>query len=166
MFNPEFRYLLIQEERNGDMMPIIDKHIIAAICVCGINAFVIGLIAISAFKIFSYSGIISKYIWVALWNLLTPGQQWLELAFIVSSIVAAVMMFMVFEGMSNIIDKNFEKIKAEIAKKDERIRELEAKLIEIGESNVNGTETKEKVEKAEELEAKKLEAWFSRNPEY
>ncbi len=150
MFNPEFRYLLIQEERNGDMIPIIDKHIIAAICVCGINAFVIGLIAISAFKVFSYAGVISKYIWIALWNTLTPGQQWLELALIVSSIASAAMMFMAFEGMSNIIDKNFEKIKAEVAKKDERIKELEAKLMETSELET------EKVEKAEELEARSM----------
>jgi hypothetical protein len=163
MFNPEFRYLLIQEERNGDMMPIIDKHIIAAICVCGINAFIIGLIAISAFKVFSYAGVMSKYIWTALWNSLTPGHQWLELAVIVSSIVAAVMMFMAFEGMSNIIDKNFEKIKAEIAKKDERIKELEAKLMETSDLE---TEKTEKVEEDEITEAKKLEAWFSRQPEY
>ena len=163
MFNPEFRYLLIQDERNGNMMPIIDKHIIAAICVCSINVFIIGLIAISAFKVFSYAGVICKYIWTALWNSLTPGQQWLELAFIVSSIVAAVMMIMAFEGMSNIIDKNFEKIKAEIAKKDKRIKELEAKLMETSDLE---TEKTEKVEEDEITEAKKLEAWFSRQPEY
>lgn len=136
MFNHEFRYLylLIQEERN---------HIVAAICVCSINAFVICLIAISEFKVISYTGVISKYVWSALWNLLTPRQQWLELTLIISSIAYAVMIFIAFEGILNIIDKNFEKIKAEIAKKDERIRELESKLMETNELKT------EKVEKAE-----------------
>jgi len=43
------------------------------------------------------------------------------------------MIVIAFEGILNIIDKNFEKIKAEIAKKDERIRELETKLMETNE---------------------------------
>lgn len=147
MFNPAFIDLFIQEVDN-------ENQIITAIWEGGINVFFIGpILAISAYKIFSFVGIILRYILTALWNLLTPGQQWVEITLIVCSIISAVMLIVVFEGMSNIIDNNFEKIKAEIIKKDERIRELEAKLME-GEKN-------EGEKNEEELEAKKLEEWFS-----
>ncbi len=131
MFNPEFRYLLVQEERNGEIMPIIDNHIIAAICVCGVNAVVACGALMAAYKLFLYAGGMSKYLWTALWNSLTPGNQWLDLAIIVSSLICSVVMVMAMRGMADVLDSGFIKLKNEIKKKDERIRELEAKLEEL-----------------------------------
>ena len=131
MFNPEFRYLLVQEERNGDMMPIIDKHIVAAICVCGMNALVVCGALMAAYKLFLYTGDMSKYLWSALWNSLTPGNQWLDLAFIVTSIISGVVMVMSMKGIADVLDNGITKLKNELKKKDERIRELEAKLEDL-----------------------------------
>jgi len=131
MFNPEFRYLLDQEERNGDMMPMIGKHIIAAICVCGMNALVACGALLTAYKLFLYTGDMSKYLWTTLWNSLTPGNQWLDLAIIVTSIISGVVMVLAMKSMADVLDNGFIKLKNELKKKDEKIRELEAKLEEL-----------------------------------
>jgi hypothetical protein len=163
MFNPEFRYLLVQEERNGNMMPIIDKHIVAAICVCGMNALVVCGALMAAYKLFLYTGDMSKYLWSALWNSLTPGNQWLDLAIIVTSIISGVVMVMSMKGIADVLDNGITKLKNELKKKDERIRELEAKLetkLEVEQKNKN----EQKYDA--DGEANKLEAYFSRKMEY
>jgi|688.fasta_scaffold485223_1 hypothetical protein len=177
MFNPEFRYLLVQEEPNDEFMPIIDNHIIAAICVCGVNAVVACGALMAAYKLFLYAGGMSKYLWTALWNSLTPGNQWLDLAIIISSLICSVVMVMAMRGMADVLDSGFIKLKNEIKKKDERIKELEAKLETKVETKVEtNVETKvetnveTKVETEEkydaEEEADKLEAYFSRKMKY
>ena len=125
----------MQQDRDGDLIPVIDKNIVADIWVCGMNALFIGVAGIAAYKIFPFVFGISRYIWTALWNSLTTGQHSMELALIATSIVCALVMFMAFGGITNIIDKIFEKLKEEINKKDERIRELEAKLMEINDQD-------------------------------
>jgi len=92
------------------------------------NALAIGTIGIVAYKVFPYVSAISGYILTELLNSLTTGVHSMELAVIATSIICALVMFMAFGGITNIIDKIFEKLKDEINKKDERIRELEAKL--------------------------------------
>jgi uncharacterized membrane protein (DUF106 family) len=131
MFNPEFRYLLVQEENDNEMMPIIDKHIISAICVCSMNALFGCGALVAVYQLFKYSSFITKYLWTALWNSLTPGKQWLDLAIIVSSIISGVVMVLAMKGMADVLDNGFRKLKNEINKKEERIRELEAKLEEL-----------------------------------
>jgi hypothetical protein len=158
MFNPEFRYLLDQEENDGVMimMPIIDKHIIAAICVCGLNALVACGAIMAAYKVFLYTGYMSKYLWTQLWNSLTPGNQWIDLAVIISSIICSGVMVMAMKGMADVLDNGFIKLKNELKKKDERIRELEAKL------ELEKKEGKKEEKYDEEEEANKLEEYFSR----
>jgi hypothetical protein len=160
MFTPEFRYLLVQEERNGDMMPLIDKQVFADIFVYCANFLGLCSIGLIAYKLFGYSVTASKYVWTALWNSLTPGQQWLEIALIASSIVCATVMFLALKGMMEVLDNGFTKLKNEINKKDERIRELEAKI-----SSLESAPKKVKTQ-TEEEEAKQLEKWFSRSDKY
>jgi hypothetical protein len=133
MFNPDFRYLLVQEEHNGEMIEMAEKHLFAAILVCTINVLTFGVIVRLAYELCSYFGLIIKFIWSTLWVSLSPGNQLFELAAIVTSIVVAVMMFMVFEGISDLLNKSFDKLKDEIKKKDEKIKELEAKIKEAEE---------------------------------
>ena len=130
MFSSDFKYLwlLIQQDRDGDLIPVIDKNIAIDIWICGINALAIGTIGVITYKVFPYVSAILGYMWTALWKSL--NEQQMEWALIEISIICALMMFMAFGGITNIIDKIFEKLKAEINKKDERIRELEAKLNE------------------------------------
>jgi phosphotransferase system glucose/maltose/N-acetylglucosamine-specific IIC component len=132
MFSSDFKYLwlLMQQDRDGDLIPVIDKNIVADIWICGINALAIGAIGIITYNVFPYASAISGYILTELWNSLTTGQHSMELAVIATSIICALVMFMAFGGITNIIDKIFEKLKDEINKKDEKIRQLEAKLNE------------------------------------
>jgi hypothetical protein len=179
MFNPEFRYLLVQEERNGDMMPFIDKHLFAAIFVCGINFVILFGICHIAYELFSYTGVFAKYLWIALWNSLTPGHQWLDLAVIITGIGSSVAMFTALTGIFDTLDNGFTRLKNELNKKDERIRELEEKLKEVENQEISevaneekGNEKSETFDKKDdkneesvikqEEEAKKLEEWFSR----
>jgi hypothetical protein len=138
MFNPEFRYLLVQEENNNVMMPFINNDIIITIFIficAGINVLAISTIFWMSYKLFGYSSLITKFIWTALWHSLTPGNQWLEIALLVSSIIAAYFMIIAFKGIEEIIDSGFTKLKNEINKKDEKIKELEAKLLSLEESS-------------------------------
>lgn len=162
MFNPEFRYLLVQEERNGEMMPFIDPHVFGAIFVCGTNGLVLGSIVWIAYKLFGYSGTAAKYFWTALWNSLTPGNEWLDLAIIISTLISGIVMMFALKGMGDVLDKGFTKLKNEINKKDERIRELEAKIASL---EAVSTSAEPKINEkmcSEEEEAKRLEKWFSR----
>ena len=133
MFNPELRYLLVQEENDNEMRPMLDMaHIISVICVCSMNAllFVCGAVVV-VYELFKYSNFITKYLWKALWNSLTPGNQWLDIAIILSSIISGVVIVLAMKCMTDLLDNGFRKLKNEINKKDERIRELEAKLEEL-----------------------------------
>lgn len=162
MFNPELRYVLVQEERNGEMMPFIDPHVFAAIFVCGTNVLVLGSLSWVTYKLFGYSGIAAKYIWTALWNSLTPGNEWLDLTLIISTLISGIVMFFALKGMGDVLDKGFTKLKNEINKKDERIRELEAKIASL---EAVSTSAEPKINEkmcSEEDEAKRLEKWFSR----
>ena len=136
MFNPEFRYLFVQEENNGEMIQFIDKDIIIiTIFICGTNFLAISTIFWMSYKLFGYSSLITKFIWTALWHSLTPGNQWLEIALLVSSIITACLMIIVIIGTEELIDKEFTKIKNTINKKDERIKELEDKLLSLEEAS-------------------------------
>jgi hypothetical protein len=171
MFNPEFRYLLVQEERNGDMMPFIDKHLFAAILVCGINCIILFGICRIAYELFSFTGIFAKYLWIALWNSLTPGHQWLDLAVIITGIGSSAAMFITLTGMFDTLDNGFKKLEDELNKKVQRIRELEEKLkeaekqeiSEVGKEEKGNDKTEETNEEfiSEQGEAQKLDELFS-----
>lgn len=139
MFNPEFRYLLFQEERNVAMMPIIYKYIMVTICVCGINAAVVCRALITSYKLFfNVISDISTYLCSTLWNCLTPGNEWFDLAIIILSSICSIVMVFTMKGMADILDNKFVKLKTEIKnlkteikKRNERIRELEVKVEEF-----------------------------------
>lgn len=164
MFNPEFRYLLVQEERNGEMMPFIDPHVFSAIFICGTNGIVLCAIGWIVYKLFGYYGRTAKYLWVALWNSLTPGHEWFDLVLILSTLITGIVMFFALKGMGDVLDKGFIKLKHEINKKDERIRELEAKIasLEATRTSEDDKPTLNKQVETEEEEAKRLDKWFSR----
>lgn len=161
MFNPELRYLLVQEEHNGEMLPLIEREDFAALLVCGTNFLAVTIAIWIAYTVFGYAGITAKYVWTAFWNSLTPGQQWLEIAALIVialSIVCAVVMFLVFQCVSDVLDESFTKLKNENNTKDNIIRELEAKI-----SSLEATRRKVMVtQREEENELVKDSAkWFS-----
>jgi len=131
MFNPEFRYLLIQEENNGEMLPFVHPYIISSLFVCITNLVRVCSIIWLAFKAFNFAGIGTKYVWTTLWNSLTPGNELLDMAIIILTLMSGIVMIFALKGVGDVLDKGFTKLKYEFNKKDERIRELEAKILSL-----------------------------------
>lgn len=165
MFNPELRYLLIQEERNGEMLPLVPPHVISALFVCITNLVSVCSLVWLAFKAFNYAGIGIRYVWTTLWNSLSPGNELLDLAIIILTLISGIVMIFALKGMGDVLDKGFTKLKNEINMKDEKIRELEAKMASLEsvstseEPNINKNLCSKETE---EEEAKRLDKWFSR----
>lgn len=127
MFNPEFRYLIAQEERNGQMLPNID-YALSATVVCIANLLCVLVAGWSVYNIFNYIAIVTKYLATSFWNILTPGNEWLEIVLMLSSLVAATMVYKSLKGMGDILDSKFTELKDLISKKEEHIKDLEEKL--------------------------------------
>lgn len=132
MYNPEIRYLFQEEEVEvNEIMPLIYPEFIEEIYKYTSNILVgfatmVGMIAL--YKQLSYTGIGTQYICSYIWSMLSPGNEWLDLLLIITSIAAGIMIFIALNGITDILDKGFIKLKDEIKKKDQRIKELEEKL--------------------------------------
>lgn len=130
MFNPGFRYLLVQEEREGVIVPVVDPHIFVHLLlmfVCMVSC--LSVVTITILTLYNVLDVINEYIW----SLLTPGNQLLEITFIMTSIVCAIIMLLAFKCMSDVLDDEFTKMKEELNTKERRIQELEAKLLLVEE---------------------------------
>lgn len=134
MFHPEFRYLLTQEERDNEIMPFICGRVFTTIFVKIIYIFALYKIWWMAYDIFEYSSIVSNYIWTALWDSLTLENQLFDLVLIVISIVAGISMLITLNEISNSLDREFTKLNDDIKEKNQRIHDLESKLLEISNS--------------------------------
>jgi len=145
-------YLFVQEERNGDMMPIIDNHVLSSIFVLVEKLCSISVIFWMASKVFGYSIIVAKYIWTTLWNSLTTGNQWLEIGTILTSICLSIVMCLGIQSIGEMLDRGFTKLKDEIKKKDEIIKELEEKVLYLDEKNSYKEKSATKVIKSEKDE--------------
>lgn len=133
MFGPEFR-VLFQEVNNAEIFPVIDQYLMDIVIYYAVELVLSSLIILVSWRLLVEIDEIVDIdkIWT---SVLTLGNHWLELLLIVSSITVAVLLIMTFIGLSNVIEKSFEKLKVEIEKKDEQIKELELKLMEV--TNVN-----------------------------
>ena len=54
-------------------------------------------------------------LWSALWSVLTPGYQWLELAMLASSVFASTMILLTTNEICSILDAKIKKLNAEIS---------------------------------------------------
>lgn len=122
MFNPEFRYLIVQEHE--EMIPFIYNYELAAIITCGLNFGVFASIGWLVFNFFEYI----KHICSVIWNSLPPGYQLLDIVLLTLGIASCIVMCRTIIGIADVFDNGFTKLKNEINKKDERIKELEAEL--------------------------------------
>lgn len=129
MFNPEFRYLLAQDERNGQMMPLIDPHVFTALFVCGINGIALATTCFLLYNVSDYVSIPVKNLLTPLWNSLTPGNELVEMTIIISSIICSVTLLVLVRSVADVLESGFTKLRNEIKEKDERIRELEEELL-------------------------------------
>ena len=158
MYHPEFRYLITEDNDNRElMMPFVDGYVFAAIIVSVLSLLIVVCGLIPLFKIISLILIqlshLLEYLWTICWNQLTPGNQWIEIAFIITSIVAFSVLIRTMEGVSKQLDSSFTKLKTEIAERNEKIAKLELEIVRLKES-IQATATKKVVE-SEELTQRK-----------
>ena len=158
MYNPEIRYLIAEDNDNRElMMPFVDGYVFAAIIVSVLSLLIVVCGLIPLFKITCLILIqishLLEYLWTICWNQLTPGNQWIEIAFIITSIVAFSVLIRTMEGVSNQLDSSFTKLKTEIAERNEKIAKLELEIVRLKES-IQATASKEVVE-SEELTQRK-----------
>jgi len=139
MYNPEIRYLIDEDNDNRELlMPyLLDGYVFAAFTVCGVGLIVVcGLIPL--FKITSLILIqlshLLEYLWTIFWNVLTPGNQLLDIAIMVTSIVAFSALIHTMEGVSDQLDKSFKKLKTDLAERNKKISELELEILKMKES--------------------------------
>lgn len=139
MFNPEFRYLLVQEENMGVIIPLIDPHIYAAIIVCSINA---GFICIGLWilwNVLKYPISLIGTAFTYFWKSLTPGFQWLEILYMITCLVIAAITVLAFNQMIKKIDTGINGLKQQLMEKEKKIQEMEKEL-ELLKTNSNGKE--------------------------
>ena len=128
MFDPEFGYLLVQEEVDEEMTQEID-HMFSLALVCVINLCSILGITWIVYKIIEFAVFLIKYSAENFWIILTPGNEVVDILFILFSIVVATMLFVSSNIMGELLDKGFTKLKDTLNEKDERIKELEDKIL-------------------------------------
>ena len=161
MFNPEFRYLIAQEE---EIMPLIDNHEFAAIITCGINVCVFGSIGWLAYNFFEYNWLAIKYVCSAIWDSLTPaGIQLLDIVLLTVGLTSSIIMYTTIIGIADVLENGFTKLKNELNKKDERIKELESEL-EAKEIKIK--ELRKGYNKKDELDKDILDDWISNKTKF
>jgi hypothetical protein len=128
MFNPELRYFIAEE--NGEVEPIIDPKLFE-----GIIDY-IGIICTAIIlTLSSYNGV-----WL-LNGILTPGQEWLELILILTSIGLFIVCKLIANFILNDLNESFNKLKIQIEEKDDEIKRLEKTIEQL--TNTNDTSKKE-----------------------
>lgn len=127
-FNPEFRYLLNEDEHNGEIKPFIEPHVFAAIYVCVTNIFVVSIALVATYNLFDYVTIGVKHLCSYLWNnMLTHRYKWIDILLIVNSLLTFLCGF-VLNCITDVMIEKYIKLKTELKKKEERIKELESQL--------------------------------------
>ena len=115
MINADLRYFVVQNnEVNNEMIPIIDNNLV----LCGTHFSISCVACWFIFNSLIYLKIIAKYVWKLLWNSLTPSRQLFELTVISVIIVSGILLLNFIQGMSDVLDDGFVKLKNEIRKKD------------------------------------------------
>jgi len=126
MFYPEFRYLIQQD--NGEMINWIENELFAGLIVVGVNLCVLissSYILFHVMKTFCKFSIIILY---TFWNLLTPGNELIEIGMIIASLFTLYYLFKLFYELTNIIDNNFNKLKGIITERNLKIKKLEEEI--------------------------------------
>ena len=126
MFNPELRYALF--EQDGEIPNFMYPDVVIEIYRYTSNILMASIAMIIIYNLFSYNLIAMKYICSYIWNMLTPGNELLDLLLIGSTIAAGITIFMLLKAITDIMDEAIIKLKNEMKKKDDRIRELEQEL--------------------------------------
>jgi hypothetical protein len=121
MFNPAFIFVFEENELEHpemliknflDLMAIVSVSIIA----CGFYGIIISL-QIPAFI---------HYICSLIWSTLTPGKEWLEIVFILSSLGSSLSILIFLNALMQIVDGRIKKMRESLQQREKEIAELEA----------------------------------------
>lgn len=124
------RYILIEEERNGEIEHIIEPTLFGAIIVLSASALVLD--SMFLYNLFCYFGTTVKYYWTTLGNsTILPGDIWLELFLTIPTIISGIVIIFSLKGIGDMLDNVFAKFKNNIKQKDERIKDLEATIVSL-----------------------------------
>lgn len=131
MYNPEFRFLIANQEL-GNINNILNDNLIYRFYDC-INIFIFLeiILLLSAKPVFpfligtTYKSI--EYIWSKFWESLTPGNKILETVLIVSNLIAFAIGIFVLHEFSEMINKTIIDLKIKNQEKDKIITELLSK---------------------------------------
>jgi hypothetical protein len=130
MFNPEFRFLIAQENGEALLMQLMDHELFTKIFNTVMNMFITFVVTVFACKttisIFMLVLPVINYILTIVWNSLTPGNQLIELGIILLTFIMFITMSLAMNEMTNQLDISFTKLKEQSREKDIRIAELEA----------------------------------------
>ena len=115
---------------NNENIALFEPHIIAVIIMTSLNVAHIFGIIYSSYKVDSFLGIsqTGKFITNYMWNLLTPGYQWLEILFIFSGIVLLYLGKLVLDEITTKINNSITNLKNQLKVKENKIVELETEL--------------------------------------
>jgi hypothetical protein len=126
MFNAQMMNVLIQQDDNNRLgMEIFAVIIMTSLNVAHIFGFIYG-----SYKVDSFLGISQtlKFVTNYIWNLLTPGYQWLEILFIFSAFALLLLGKLILDEITTKINNSFTNLKEQLKIKENRIVELEAEL--------------------------------------
>ena len=130
MLTPEFIFAIEQEHGEGLLMQLMDHQLFTKVFNIIMNVFITFCVMIFAcktmFPIFMLMFDFLNYTLTTGWNLLTPGNQLLEAAMIVSTISMFITMMLAMNEMTNQLDNSFTNLREQCREKDKRILELEA----------------------------------------
>lgn len=122
MYDSTFAYFIVQDREENLDLKITDEF--------GQLAFIITILIVPITLAFIWSGtynIVGQY----LLSLLTPGNEFLEIILILTSIVTGLLMIQTMNDVSTKLDTSFERVQYMLKEKDSQISKLEAQLEEI-----------------------------------
>lgn len=129
MFIPDFAFIV---EENVDIENMFesffDMKLFTTIILLGIISFGLSILSYVGYNLLYY---FTKNIWIEIWNSLTPGNEWMELTLIVTILTIATLMILGVNIIFKMMDKVLLKLTNEIKEWDEKIQELEKKVISL-----------------------------------
>jgi hypothetical protein len=110
MFNPELLYVTDENEYNNQISQVNELMIVLFICSQNIIYIISYIYTAYLIKVYLVDPLFQLQVWTMLWSSLSPGRQYLELVFIVSSIAIPVLTFLLVSEMEKVIKKMKQQI--------------------------------------------------------
>lgn len=129
MFIPDFAFIVEENVGIENMFEsFFDMKLFTTIILIIIISFGLSILSYVGYNLIYY---FTKNIWTEIWNSLTPGNEWMELTLIVTILTIATLMILGVKIIFKMMDKVLLKLTNEIKERDEKIQELEKKVISL-----------------------------------